>query len=698
MNHTGCTPAALLYRQLSAARIRAFIGRESELAAFRAALAHRAQGFTVLYLHGPGGIGKSTLLLRFADESRRMGLPVSWAGPAPDHSPPDDACPAADPTDPPVILIDDFDLTDNVGGREQPERWLRDTLLPGSPVGTVIVVASRRPPSVAWRADLGWNDILLPLPIGALSPAESTRMLRAHDVPEERQESVRRLAGGNPLALRVAAQTVVADPDARTDEDLHRSLALSIYGQLIGDIPSRAHRHALEVCAHAATTNEDLLRAAIPGADAAELFDWLRDLPFVASETRGIYPTDLVRNIVETELRWRDADHYATMHSRVKEHLLERARGIVADAVLPFIADVIFVQRIETRQQAFFAKPAAFEVQEHHYEPADEDRVREIALRAEGAASAELVAFWLRRQPEAFRVYRRPGDRTAIAFFAQLRLSRPTDEELSTDPVVAAAWERTQSVMPMRPGEHAAVARFAVDPASYHQPSECMDLMQLRSAASVICDDALVWSVVVTPDPAFWAPTAERSHIRNAGPPITIDGRQYTLFSQYWGSMSLSAWSDAGDDIKLSRRPKTKAMTQHGSTGWTRAEFDQAVRNTLRSWRRPDILGDSPMAHSRMVAEAGGDDPVAALRRIFSSALDTLRDDPRQAKFHRVLTATFLDGAPTQEAAAERLGLPFSTYRRHLARGLSGLSALLWKAETHGISFLDSPTPSPAPG
>jgi DNA-directed RNA polymerase specialized sigma24 family protein len=139
-------------------------------------------------------------------------------------------------------------------------------------------------------------------------------------------------------------------------------------------------------------------------------------------------------------------------------------------------------------------------------------------------------------------------------------------------------------------------------------------------------------------------------------------------------------------------------MTQHGSTGWTRAEFDQAVRNTLRSWRRPDILGDSPMAHSRMVAEAGGDDPVAALRRIFSSALDTLRDDPRQAKFHRVLAATFLDGAPTQEAAAERLGLPFSTYRRHLARGLSGLSALLWKAETHGISFLDSPTPSPAPG
>jgi hypothetical protein len=691
MNHTHCTPAALLHRQLRAARIRAFVGRESELAAFRAALAHRARAFTVLYLHGPGGIGKSTLLLRFADETRRMGLPVSWVGPAPDHSTPDDACPAADPTDPPVILIDDFDH------REQPERWLRNTLLPASPVGTVIVVASRRPPSVAWRADLGWNDILLPLAVGPLSPAESTKMLRAQDVPDEHQESARRLAGGNPLALRVAAQTVVADPGAGTDEDLVRGLALSIFDQLIGDIPSRDHRHALEVCAHAATTNEDLLRATIPGADAAMLFDWLRNLPFVGSDARGIYPTDLVRNMVETELRWRDADHYATMHSRVQEHLVKRARRIGADAVLPFVADVIFVQRAETRQPPLVTKLAGFEVQEHHYEPADEHRVREIALGAEGAGAAELVAFWLRRQPEAFRVYRRPGDRTAIAFFALLRLSHPTDEELSTDPVIAAAWERTQRVMPMRPGEHAAVARFVVDPASYHRPSECMDLMRLRLAASVICDDELTWSVIVTPDPAFWAPTVERSHLRNDGPPITVDGRQYSLFSQYWGSLSLSARSDTGDDIMSSRRPKTMAMTQHSSTGWTRAEFDQAVRNTLRSWRRPDVLGDSRMAHSRMVAEAGGDDPVAALRRIFSAALDTLGDDPRQAKFHRVLTATFLDGAPTQEAAAERLGLPFSTYRRHLARGLSGLSALLWKAETHGISFLDSPTPAPAP-
>jgi hypothetical protein len=34
-----------------------------------------------------------------------------------------------------------------------------------------------------------------------------------------------------------------------------------------------------------------------------------------------------------------------------------------------------------------------------------------------------------------------------------------------------------------------------------------------------------------------------------------------------------------------------------------------------------------------------------------------------------------------QEAAAEALGLPFSTYRRHLARAIDGVTEALWAVE-----------------
>lgn len=39
---------------------------------------------------------------------------------------------------------------------------------------------------------------------------------------------------------------------------------------------------------------------------------------------------------------------------------------------------------------------------------------------------------------------------------------------------------------------------------------------------------------------------------------------------------------------------------------------------------------------------------------------------------------TFFEDVPTQEAAAIRLGVPFSTYRRHLTRGLARVCELLW--------------------
>jgi hypothetical protein len=69
---------------------------------------------------------------------------------------------------------------------------------------------------------------------------------------------------------------------------------------------------------------------------------------------------------------------------------------------------------------------------------------------------------------------------------------------------------------------------------------------------------------------------------------------------------------------------------------------------------------------------------------VLQRAVEDLRLEPAGDKLHRAVTATFASGAPTQEAAAERLGLPFSTYRRHLTSGIEQVCGLLWRRELHG--------------
>jgi hypothetical protein len=68
---------------------RTFVGRTAERAAFRSALAPGTAPFSVLYVHGPGGIGKSALLERFADDAQQAGREVvrvdgRMAGPSPE--------------------------------------------------------------------------------------------------------------------------------------------------------------------------------------------------------------------------------------------------------------------------------------------------------------------------------------------------------------------------------------------------------------------------------------------------------------------------------------------------------------------------------------------------------------------------------------------------------------------------------------
>ena len=71
-----------LGQRLERARSRRFVGRTAELELFAARLEAAAAGdtawdlFSVLWVHGPGGIGKSTLLSAYAEAARKAGFTV----------------------------------------------------------------------------------------------------------------------------------------------------------------------------------------------------------------------------------------------------------------------------------------------------------------------------------------------------------------------------------------------------------------------------------------------------------------------------------------------------------------------------------------------------------------------------------------------------------------------------------------------
>ncbi|MEU3036764.1 ATP-binding protein [Streptomyces griseoaurantiacus] len=685
-------PLTHLGEHLLAARLRAFVGRAGELALLRSALDGAADSFRVIFLTGPCGIGKSTLLRRFADEARAAGrtvLEIDGREGEPTAESFEARAAGVLHDDRGVLLVDSFEAYEPLEGR------LRDRVLPGMPLGSLVVIAGRRPPSEAWRADPGWDEVLRVVSLPDLSREEAVALLEARGVPAERHEAVLAFAGGLPLALSLAADTARQDGGTGTATGTRgapwaptQEMIGTLATRLVGEVPSPAHRRALEICAHVDTTAEGLLRAALPEADAEKLFAWLRGLPFMRTGPHGLFPHEVVRGVLDADLRWRDPQRYRNMHRWILGHFIERmrqARGDVGNGTRVLAASLLYLQRNGFGTN-WYAGPRRHEVVEDTFRPDDREAVLRLAEAEGGPESAAVARHWLDRQPETFHLYRHARTGELLGFMAWLRLTAPDEGDLAADPVVAEAWRSLRRTAPLRDGECLALARFMVS--RTRGPSPELDLMTARQLADVCAEERLAWSGIVLEN-------AERylcfPYFAEADPPIPvrIGDREYGLFVQDWRTMPFDVWLERVDLMKFSEDgqeppPSAGALRIPRFTVLSRDEFDAAVRSALRSWHRRDALSANPLVGTRLVAGTAKADAVAILRTTLREAVEALRTDRQGAKLHRAVVATYMDDAPTQQAAAERLGVPFSSYRRHLTQGVARTCELLWDRERRG--------------
>jgi hypothetical protein len=125
--------------------------------------------------------------------------------------------------------------------------------------------------------------------------------------------------------------------------------------------------------------------------------------------------------------------------------------------------------------------------------------------------------------------------------------------------------------------------------------------------------------------------------------------------------------------------------------------FGEAVRAALRDCANPHSLLENPLCRSRVVAEVpphimsvsevDATLPYPAtvkLCAVLKTAARCLEGGAKEKTLFQALHHTYLEPAPSQDIAAELVGLPFSTYRRHLAAAVARVTGWLWQREVKG--------------
>jgi hypothetical protein len=455
----------------------------------------------------------------------------------------------------------------------------------------------------------------------------------------------------------------------------------------VQQIPSDAHRRALEVCARTRVTTEALLREVLETADAPDLFAWLRGLSFMEQGPEGLFPHDLAREVLDADLRWRDPEGFRDLHGRVLRHLVRRFQAQSGPKQQQAYFDLVYLSRNSPLMRPYYDWKAMGTAYAEPATPEDFPAILSMVRRHEGAASARIAAHWLDRRPEAFLALRDVG-RRLIGFAAILLLEMAGPEDLDADPAVAAVWRFVQRHGPPRPGERLMLHRFMMGDQAY-QDLAIVTLVAAVASLRWLTTPGLAWSFPVLADPA-----ARERHfaavgfVRAAEADFEVGGRRYGVFAHDWRLEPPLAWIERKGQLDPAVEPAPEplaAPSRPSLVVLSEPDFGAAVRRALRDLRRPTALATNPLLRSRVAAEhAGGAPSPATLRALLREAAETLRANPKDEKLYRAVQRTYLEPAATQELAAELLGLPFSTYRYHLSGGIARLTEWLWRRELHG--------------
>ena len=678
--------------RIESTRRRRFVGRTAELARLRTLL--RSPDPAVVVISGPSGVGKSTLLRRFAQTAGEAGAAVTLVD-ARDIPPTPDALAFRlsrvgndDRSGRPVVMVDTYELLADV------DAAFRDEIAPRLPADTLIVVGGQHPPSTGWRTDPGWSELLVSIRLPNLADDESAAYLAGRGIPVEAHAAAIEFTHGHPLALALVGE--VLQEHGTFAPDRSADVIGVLLSSLVQHTPTVLHRRALEASAQVRFVTEPLLAALIDVPDAAEHFDWLRARPFVESGPSGLYLHDLARTVLSSDLHWRHPELFARMHDSARGYYLARLDSPDPIAQAGALLDLMY---LHTDLRPFLQppdQPTGLRLDR----AAAGDRAAVLALirQHEGPGSADLAARWWDHPSAAWSVVRgaaaprgtaAPAGTAAGAVVGTVCLLGigPGDQGGPDDPAVRAAHRQLRTMPPVRPGERVTLVRFWLTQDADQSVSPGQALITAHLGRHYLGTPGLAVSLIPFRHPREWLDAcAYTDQVRMPAADFTVDGRESTVFGHDWRLAPPAAWI-AGLSAREVGGPATAAPTGVPLLVLDEQQFATAVKRALRDLTRPDRLRDNPLLRCRLITAATRDDApvgdrVAAVQDTLRGAIRTLgAGAPADQRLARVLHRAYVAPAPTLERAAEVLDLPSSTFRRLLSTAQGRIVEALWLRE-----------------
>jgi hypothetical protein len=567
----------------------AFAGRAREVEALLQLF--EQGGPLALYVHGVAGIGKSSLLEAFAARVRVTGGRVMRID-----------CRTVEPTvhgflsdlsdalGEPLLAVEElvdrlssFDdriviALDTYEAFRLMDTWIRQVFIPSLPANARVAIASRNPPSPAWRTTPGSQGLFRSLLLGPLSESEALGYLTLSGIAPDVARRINLIARGHPLALGMATSIVLSEARRTIEEAGLHQVIETLSRSYIEAVPDPITRRALEASSVVRCVTEPLLHALLPETPPRDTIERLAALPFVEPGREGLFIHDAVRSAIASSLATRDPDAHRQYRRAAWAFLQNRLR-LASGKTEPwrYTADLLFLIQNPVLREGFFPsgpQPLALE-------PATADDAQAVQqIVGTSACEREALSAWWRYHADAFRIVRdREGG--ACGFVVMIRATDVNEAVDAADPV-AAAWRRD---VVLRDPSTALFCRRWLDRDVGEAPCASQAASWVDCKRSYLeMRGTLRWVYTVIANPEPFGEIPARLGFRPAAEP-TIDVGGQTLYSVMldMGPGSVDAWLTGivgaeitAEEVQSSRVLDVEAhelILSSGRVGLTSLEF-----------------------------------------------------------------------------------------------------------------------------
>lgn len=665
-----------------------FVGRKKELEFFASLLKQSPVAYHLLYIYGPGGQGKTSLLKQFSDLCKESSIPsihldCRYIEAHPDNfktvfqsSSPfgeGDVIEQIDKHKGPVLL-----MIDTYEKLKPLDDWLRTDFLPDLPGNVITVITGRTALSTQWKTDPGWQSIIKIFSLKELSDEESTQLLSRRNIPAERIQSIVNYTHGNPLALSIVADMFDQRSDSNFDPLDSPDIMKTLMEQFVQEVPSPAHKAAIELCSLVHVTTEKLIEEVLGAQMAHELFNWLTTLTFIEKGPAGIYPHDIARDAIANEVHWRNPDWYRHLHIRTQQYYISRLLKKSGESQRALLFGLIFLHRMNPAVKSFFEFQETGSTWIDQVREDDKPHLLEMVQKFEGEASVEIFRQWLDHEAATVWVFR-DAEKTPAGLVLKIdieKLKGKTHDEFINELI------KYKGKLNIEEGQLMTAFRTWLGREHYQNVSSIQSAIFL-AIVQYYFTPGLAVSLLRCAHPEFWQQVLNYADLHQVKElDYEINDTPHGWYMHDWRERPPLAWLELMGKREINEEDNPTAKeTEDGSLN--EQQFADAVYEALKLIDNPKKITGNPLLRCRFVLqgnelESSDLNLALTLADKIKNTVASFEKSTKDEALYRILYRTFINPVGSQEQTADFLYMSFSTYRRNLKKAVEKVADVLW--------------------